>query len=133
MKKNLAPIVWFRFRGHGEVVWTVYLTARDISPEFEEFEQRTGDAASGFTLWERPEILIDAGSDTWDQEDTVLHEMCHVALRAAKISLFIEEEFISFLTPKLLPILRQEGLKIPKRPPGYLALARHARRVNGKP
>ena len=131
--KKWTPILWFKFRVKDGVTWKVYLVSRDGCEEMEDYESTTGERIAGLTHADGHTIFIDAGSELWDQADTVLHELIHVCFGGEEtlpISMEIEEECVRHITPTLLHLVRKLGFRMPKRPQGYVALARHARRFN---
>ena len=116
-----SPLLWFRVKDKAGRQWSIYLSCREISPEL--------TVNAGITWREERTILVNVEPDSFEQDDTVLHELMHASLEDADLPAETEEYAVASSTPQLLHMLQKSvKLKWPKRPPGYNSLARYARR-----
>lgn len=113
------PLPWFEFADHGGRPWRVGLSCADDSPDLRD--------AHGVTYFASSAVLIDAENQREDQDAIVLHELLHVACADHYGRDKDEERIVSKAAPRLLRILRQFGLRFPRRPQGVAALERRAR------
>lgn len=125
MRKEWQPLLWFSFRDALGWRWRVYFVSYDIAPE--DFEQ-----CSGMALMSDRKIYIHAGDPIPRQNATLVHELTHVAVNngCGSAPSRYEEDTVESSCGPLAHILPQLGLKIPPRPIGYDALARHAKRIH---
>lgn len=121
--KSKLPF-WFSVLGPNRRRWPVLLSSEEFTPEFD----RSTDFAVGLTDYDHKHVVIDVQHPLADHDETVLHELMHVALMEAPISCASEEVFISHLSPKLWPMLKQFGLKWPERPDEFWELRKRAKR-----
>lgn len=121
MATDRTPLFWFAVRDKEGRQWSVYLSCKEISPEL---------TANEGIIWRSERvILINVVSPHYEQADTLLHELCHASLEDADLPDQTEEHVVASMTPPLLCMLQRiTKLKWPKRPAGYHALARYARR-----
>lgn len=118
--------VWWRFRSGGRL-WTVYRGTEDTYPEFwiGNRDLRTNnDMLAGATVPECAEVYINpaAHDDGEEEDETVLHELVHVACAAIAdedrpFTRADEERFIRAVSPRLWPLLKARGLRWPSRRP----------------
>ena len=112
-----APLPWFTFRDPDGRAWKVGLSCADDSPALTD--------AHGWTYFASGTVLLDVEESREHQDAIALHEMMHVAFGLGRDA--AEERIITRLAPRLLPILKQFGLRFPRRPRGVAALERRAR------
>jgi hypothetical protein len=112
-----APLAWFSFRDHAGRAWRVGLSCAEDSPDLED--------ANGWSYFESAAALVDVEQTRSEQDAITLHEILHVAMGDDHDP--AEERIVTTMAPRLLPILRQLGLKFPRRPRGVAALERRAR------
>lgn len=125
MAVEREPLLWFTVKDRSKHLWRIYLTCQAVSPEL------NGNA--GMTFYNERRILVDVKTHSYDQDDTALHELMHVALNSAELPTETEEYVVASATPHLLYMLQKVGkLRFPPRPAGYNSLARYARRRQSK-
>lgn len=105
-------MLWFRFLASGGI-WSAHLV-----PGSHEHLRRKPPARPymGRTVFAERAIFINADLPEHDQDVTALHELSHAALYGARVPLGIEERVLHKLDSRLLPVLRDLGFKLPKRP-----------------
>lgn len=129
MKSRHARL-WFRFRGTSGQRWTVLL----VTPTLMASCLPRGDSrvvgltivsADGLYL-----VLVDASQPRREQDETLHHELMHVAATESdeRLTMAHEERAVSAISPRLHATLRGVGgLRWPRRPNGCLAFERFAR------
>lgn len=124
-------LCWYRFRGTRPYAWTVLLVTQPLLASLLEPDH---PPIRGLTI-ANPEadlhlVLIDASQSRADQDETLHHELMHVAAHESEDTLpdATEERAIRAISPRLLPIFQcTAGLRWPRRPRGIAALERHAK------
>lgn len=132
---NRHALRWYRFRGTRSYVWTVLLVtpqllASCLAPSHAPVRGLTianPDASNpDASLYL---VLVDASQSRADQDETLHHELMHVAAHESDDVLHdaAEERAIRAMSPRLLPIFQNTaGLRWPRRPRGVRAFERHA-------
>ena len=122
---------WYTFRGTRDYVWSVLfatpaLLAACVDP---------GDApVRGLTV-AHPKaglylVLVDADQSRADQDETLHHELMHVAAHESDDNLADDEEerVIRAVSPRLLCLFQHTArLRWPRRPRGFAAFERFAK------
>lgn len=121
----MKPLTWFDVTDHVGRVWHVLLSCDADEPEL----TRASDGArlAGLTMFGRRVVFINAWCPRDEQDRAVIHEFAHIAFNHDTDPTPAEERVITRSTEELLPLLRQIGLRIPRRPAGAAALERRAR------
>jgi hypothetical protein len=110
----------------------VWLSADDI----DSFINAHGEWLDGYFTPHKAmpwEIVLYAGQPREELVNSLLHEHIHAAFEARRyleeLSAPFEERAVGIITPALLSGLRAFGWTPPPLPPGWRALAAHARHV----
>ena len=107
--------LWFAFpdpEDGGE--WRVYLTRRKICAGLRG--NKADGPAWGITYFDGRRIYIDIEQPRKEVQDTLLHELQHVAMREVNIPGQWEEQLIHHITPRLLAIMIGVGFRWPAIP-----------------
>lgn len=120
-------LFWFDFKDAHRKWWHVYLASPELVPMFR-------DGTYGVTFFKSREIFINVTHTLRDQDETLMHELLHVAFgEDSVVSHATEEKAVSAVSPALYPVLAQFALSWPERPRGYDTLRRRAVRDWGTP
>lgn len=111
--------VWFRFYDDRAREWTVYLARHGAVPDLLAADER------GTTWPDAREVYIDRDESEDVQDETLLHELMHVAAVDTAMDDDAEETACRAISPHLLPVLRARGLHWPKRPRDHKRNGRH--------
>lgn len=114
---------WFRFRDSRGDEWTTALATSAMLYEL------MGEECAGLTHYQWRVVMVDAGLTRDQQDEVLLHEMCHVAAGEKPEGLPVaqEEKAVYAISPRLWPLLKMLGFSWPKRPRGVRALEKLAR------
>lgn len=121
-------LLWYRFRGTREYAWTVLLVTPPLLASCVAADHLPIRGLTIFTEGLHL-VLIDASQSRADQDETLHHELMHVAAHESDDTLpdAAEERAIRAMSPRLLPIFQSTaGLRWPRRPRGVRAFERHA-------
>jgi hypothetical protein len=116
---------WFSFAAASKV-WRVFLVDRRETDVLDGAKR--GQVNIGMTYYEQRTIYLDAAEPRDVQDYIALHEILHAALDGARLPPWLEERVVRKLSPRLLPVLRLFGFRLPRRPAGASQLERNARR-----
>jgi hypothetical protein len=118
------PLIWFELRDHGGRRFRVVLSCAEDDAVLENYE--------AMTFWEVPRcVLLSAKLRRQAQDKAIVHEILHIAYDHVQKPTPMEERVITRIGNNLLPILKQFGFKLPRRPRGVSKMEKRARR--GKP
>lgn len=118
----MESMEWFTFRAACDgTLWTVFL-ADKISRRGTGC--RRGETLHGVTDFERRAIFIRAASDEHTQNETMFHEMMHVAYGPARVGRDNKEHErqVGLMSPGLYAMAKQRGMRWPRRPNGWRTL-----------
>lgn len=133
-KPQRHALLWYRFKGTRAYSWTVlFVTTPLISSTVKSGHVRIRgitifDAAADVHL-----ILIDASQSREDQDETLHHELMHVAAHESDdvLSDATEERAICAISPRLLLLFQHTArLRWPRRPAGFAAFERFAKQFH---
>lgn len=126
------PLRWCTFRDGQGKRWTVDLTDSEI--DYDSLTGPSGEPYAGCTLYDYHRIVVDLTEELWDQDVILLHEIMHVAcndsalrdelkeIRMKDKAGKAEEAVIRAVSTALYKILKQFGLRWPKKPAGVRAV-----------
>lgn len=126
MARVYQPLTWWTERDEQGHMWPIILTSDDLTPQIATREPGN-KVILGITLRNERVIYMWAGQTLAELHENTLHELMHLSCEyQRRLTLAAEEHAVTVISPRLLPILRRNGLSLPPLPPGWRGLQRHA-------
>ena len=125
-KPQRHALRWFAFTSNVGEKWTAILAT---APFIAAVHDGGAAPAVGLTIFDLSIVVVDCGLPRAEQDETLLHELMHVASHDRPgLRMSVEEPAVTHISPSLHPLcVVIGGLKWPPRPAGIAALEKLAR------
>lgn len=123
--KNIAPLLWFKFKDIKSKEWSVYFSSIDLHEDlYEDY-----NLYLGLCYRDKNTIVLNASFPQPVLNETLFHEILHASCNPKSLmSDFDEEEAIKSFEKRLTHILLNGlGLVLPPLPEGLKELVKHAK------